>query len=259
MRIRKVIIALTATVLLATLAGVASAQSDTEEQPKWWGGIKAGINSSQFHGDAVAPWVVDPSVGRYLTGRVQDKVAGFVGGALVRVYISHWFGIQAEALYSQQGGDGTVSGEFAVELAPGNIVPGTVDGTLTIRMDYIELPLLASFEFPRENNVGFNVIVGPSFGYNVWTQATVLGTANVPLADGSTRVQDIDQEIGIDGAQNKWQISGVVGAALEFERKTQVLLLDVRYQFGVTSIASDQDTYNHTLSVTFGFMANFAN
>ena len=34
---------------------------------------------------------------------------------------------------------------------------------------------------------------------------------------------------------------------------------DVRYQFGVTSIASDQDTYNHTLSVTFGFMANFAN
>ncbi|MCK5405924.1 MAG: hypothetical protein KAJ37_00660, partial [Candidatus Krumholzibacteria bacterium] len=62
----------------------------------------------------------------------------------------------------------------------------------------------------------------------------------------------------IHGKINRWEVAGVIGAALEFEMSQSTVLLDVRYTFGVTSIdKGNKDVYNHVLSITIGFMAPF--
>jgi hypothetical protein len=235
--------------VLAATAGVAPAQH------KWKAGIKGGFNSSQFRGDPASPWVMKPAQGLYLDGNVGDKLSGVVVGGFFRRDIGDWFGLQLELLYSQQGGQGTVNGFMRLQAENNLWYTADIDGTLRVRMDYLEFPLLALFEFPSEDRVGFTVLLGPSFGYNSRAEAKIEGQASIPLQDGSNRVTHIDERIPIQGDINRWQISGVVGAALEFYMKSSIIVLDGRYQFGVTSISNDQSTYNHVFSLTIAFMA----
>jgi hypothetical protein len=123
---------------------------------KWEGGLKGGLNVSKFRGDAVAPWFIRPN--GWLSGSVHDEMAGFVGGALVRRQMTDRFAVQVEALYSQKGGDGTVYG-LAELVYPSNVVYlANISGTLTLRLDYVEFPLLAAFTFPAYDKVGFTVL-----------------------------------------------------------------------------------------------------
>jgi hypothetical protein len=255
MKDRLIGIAVTAAIIVAFAAGSAPAQD------KWYGGLKLGFNSSQFRGDAVAPLTYDPSGGYYITGTVADKLAGFIGGGFFRRDFGTWFALQLDLIYSQKGGEGPVNGVIQI-TEPSNVVyDGTVNGDLTVRMDYIEFPLLAVFRFPKdeEDHVGFTVEVGPAIGYNTRAAAQLTGSAEVPLPDNSTRVQNFDQEVPINGDINRWAVSGVVGAALEFYVSKQTIILEGRYQFDVTSITSDQDTYNHLFSLMLGFMAPMIN
>lgn len=250
-------IGIVVTIVVAVLLSAVSAPA----QDRWYGGLKFGFNSSQFRGDAVAPWVYDPSGGYYISGTVADKMPGFVGGGFFRRDIDTWFALQLDLLYSMKGGDGPVNGVLKVSF-PGNVqYDGVVNGELKVRMDYIELPLLAVFKFPREeeDRVGFTVGVGPSFGYNTRAEAQLTGTAEVTLPDNSKRVQNYDDRIPIHGDINRWAVSGVVGAGLEFFLAKQTIVLEGRYTFDVTSITSDQSTYNHVFSLMIGFMAPIVN
>ncbi len=255
MKIRMINIVVAAAVIIAVAAGSAPAQH------KWYGGLKFGFNSSQFRGDPVAPWVFNPSGGYYITGTVQDKLPGFIGGGFFRRDIGTWFALQLDLMYSMKGGEGPVSGVLRIEQPSNVVYDGVVNGDLKIRMDYIEFPLLAVFRFPKdtEDKIGFTVEVGPSIGYNTRAEAQLTGTAEVTLPDNSKRVQNFDERIPIQGDINRWAVSGVVGAALEFYLAKQTIILEGRYEFDVTSISSDQSTYNHVFSLMIGFMAPIIN
>jgi hypothetical protein len=257
MKIRIINIVVAAAVIIAVAAGSAPAQH------KWYGGLKLGFNSSQFRGDAVAPLVygVDESGGYYITGTVADKLFGFIGGGFFRRDFGDWFALELDLMYSMKGGEGPVNGVLQIEQPSSDPLDGVVNGELTLRMDYIEFPLLAVFVFPKdeEDNIGFTVEVGPCIGYNTRAEAQLTGTAEVSLSDGSKRVQNFDERIPIQGDINRWAVSGVVGAALEFYLTKQTIILEGRYQFDVTSISSDQDTYNHVFSLMIGFMAPITN
>jgi len=255
MKDRLISIVVTTAIILAVAAGSAPAQD------KWYGGLKFGFNSAQFRGDPVAPWVFNPSGGYYITGTVADKLAGFIGGGFFRRDFDTWFALELDLMYSMKGGEGPVNGVLKIPQTSGPDLDGTVNGDLTVRMDYIEFPLLAVFRFPKddEDKVGFTVEVGPSIGYNTRAEAQLTGSAEVTLADNSKRVQNFDERIPIHGDINRWAVSGVVGAALEFYLTKQTIILEGRYQFDVTSISSNQNTYNHVFSLMIGFMAPMTN
>jgi hypothetical protein len=250
MQFKMIHIALAAAGILSLTAGSAPAQHE------WYGGVKLGFNTSQFRGDAVAPLVYSPEGGYYVTGAVQDRRFGFIGGGFIRRDIGSWFSVQLDLLYSQKGGKGPVNGVIQVRPTVDVVYDGVVNGELKFRMDYIEVPLLAIFRFPRDtqDKVGFTVGVGPSVGYNTRAEAQLTGTAEVTLPDFSKRVQNYDERIPIHGNVNRWAVSGVGSAALEFYLAKQTILLEARYQFDVTSISEDQSTYNHSLSLMVGFM-----
>jgi hypothetical protein len=253
MRIRKVGIVLIVAVIGVAAGGSASAQSN---QSKWYGGLKLGFNSSQFRGDPVSQWVYNPSGGYHLNGAVADKLYGFIGGGFFRRDFSDWFALQLDLLYSMRGGQGPVSGNITVNY-PGNISDsGMVNGELQVRMDYIELPLLAFFRFPRDphDRSGFTVEVGPAVAYNSRAEAQLTGDVDVTLPDGP-RVVKFDQRIPIQGDINRWAVSGIVGAAVEIYLSKQTIILEGRYTFDVTSITDDQSSYNHVFSLMVAFMA----
>lgn len=250
MKVRMIGIVASAALIIAAAAGSVSAQH------KWYGGLKVGFNSSQFRGDPVAQWVYNPAGGYGLTGAVGDAIPGLIVGGFFRRDIDTWFALQLDLLYSMKGGEGPVNGVVRVDYPSGASDNGVVNGDLSVRMDYIEFPLLAVFRFPKDedDNTGFTVELGPSFGYNTRAEAQLTGQVEVEQPDGP-RVQNYDEKIPINGDINRWAVSGVVGAALEFYLTKQTIILEGRYTFDVTSITDDQNTYNHVFSLMIAFMA----
>jgi hypothetical protein len=251
MKTRFLLIVVLAVVLTGAVAG------DLAAQAKWNGGLRFGFNSSQFRGDNAARWVSTPNYS--IDGTVHDALSGAVVGAFTRYRTDGWFGMQLEVNYSMQGGDGTVTGT-AVKHFPSDVTYyGDLNGTLTVRMDYIEVPLLVMFALPSEDKVGFTPYLGPAFGYNTRTEAQIKGELRVPQPNNNDKVFQIDERISVGGGVNKWQVAGVVGAMLEFKMHSSIIQLDGRYTFGVTTVdkSNQKNIYNHTFSIVMAFMAPF--
>ncbi len=226
-------------------------------QAKWNGGLRFGLNSSQFRGDNAAAWISSPNYS--ISGTVHDAISGVVVGAFVRHRASERFGLQVELNYSQQGSDGTITGTMQKEFPSDVTYFGDINGTLTVRMDYIELPILAQYVLPSEDRVGLTAYLGPAFAYNTRTEAQIKGELRVPQPNLNDKVLQIDERIPAGGGVNKWQVAGVVGAMLEFEMTSSIIQLDGRYTFGVTTVdkSNQKNIYNHTFSIVMAFMAPF--
>jgi hypothetical protein len=251
MKIKYGLIAIAALLLVATMAGNPVAET------KWSGGLRFGLNSSQFRGDPAAGWVSGPNAS--ISGTAHDAMYGAAIGAFVRHQTGEHFGIQVEVNYSQQGGEGAVTGTVE-ESYPGNVTyEGVINGDLAVRMDYIEVPVLFLYAFPSEDRVGMTVYLGPAFGYNTRAEAQLTGEVRVPLPDGSDRVSNYDEKIPIGGGINNWQVAGVVGAALDFEMKSSIFSLEGRYTFGVTSVdnSNQSDIYNHVFTIAMVYKSMF--
>jgi hypothetical protein len=245
------------TMLVGVLTGTAA--GDLAARAKWNGGLRFGLNSSQFRGDNAAGWI--SSQDYYISGTVHDALAGAVVGGFVRHRTGDRFNLQLEVNYSQQGGDGTVTGTASKDY-PGNVTyTGDINGTLRVRMDYIEVPLLAMYVFPSEDRVGLTAYVGPAFAYNTRTEAQIKGDLRVPQPNLNDKVVNIDERIPVGGGVNNWQVAGVAGAMLEFQMSKSIIQLDGRYTFGVTTVdkSNHKNIYNHTFSIVMAFMAPFQN
>ena len=117
---------------------------------KWEVGVKGNVNGSKLRGDQVGFWVSQP--GLDVSGTVGDSKIGYGVGAYARMYTSDVFALQLEAWYYQKGGEGNVFGVIEVETGANTTMPGDVEGKLTVHLDYVEVPLLAVFVFPADED-----------------------------------------------------------------------------------------------------------
>jgi hypothetical protein len=251
MKARFLVTTVTVMLALCVVAG------DLAAQEKWKGGLRFGLNTSQFRGDNAAGWVSGPNYS--VSGALHDALAGAALGAFVRHQTWEHVGIQMEVNYSQQGGDGSITGTVQMDF-PGNVrYTGDINGTLRVRMDYIEVPLLLVYALPSEDRVGLTAYIGPAVGYNSRAEAQLTGEVRVRLPDGSNRISNYDERIPVGGGVERWQLAGVVGAMLEFEMTSSIIQVDGRYTFGVTTVdkSGASDIYNHTFTIGMAFMAKF--
>ena len=157
-------------------------------------GPKLGVNLSDFSGDVEE--AIDSG---------SDMKAGFCGGAFLAWAISDWFTFQPEFLYSQKGAD-----------AEG------YDGT--IRLNYIEFPLLAMLTIPMEGRFTPNVFVGPSIAFNIKAEASSGGVS-----------LDIKDEI------SSTDIGIVFGAGVKVaEIGPGAITADIRYTMGLTNFLDSE-------------------
>ena len=147
-----------------------------------------------------------------------DNRSGFVVGVLFSRPLRSRVDLQVEALYSQKGAKITDS-EFDFEER--------------IRLGYIEIPVLANFLVASTDRASVHVLAGPTFGF-------LVNSESVEEFDGE-EFEDPD----FDDAVKSFDAGFAIGAAV----KTGQLVFDLRYTFGLTNIAENEDDEDDDFSV----------
>jgi hypothetical protein len=162
---------------------------------------------------------------------LTDSRNGLALGGFVTIPVNEMFMIQPEALFMMKG-DREDAG----------------DATAKVKLNYIEVPVLAKVSFMPQAAANPSIFVGPSIGFNTTAKMEVEGTGT-PL-DGEMDVKDNTKSIDF----------GVVfggGLDIPVGDGGQTVGFDVRYTLGLTDIndttGDDTEVKNGTLTVMGSF------
>ena len=141
-----------------------------------------------------------------------DSKTGFVGGGFVTLGLGSLFALQPELLYSQKGFQAEESGQSA-----------------QLGTNYIEIPVLLKAQF-KLAMLRPAVYAGPVVSFETSCDVSVSGVS----------VECNDDEGFVDRKKNEW--GAVFGANLDFIVGPVILILDARYQLGLTNLADAPDS-----------------
>lgn len=174
--------------------------------------------------------LADLAGGQDAFGDSQSKTRnGFVVGAFLAFPLGDTIALQPEALFAQKG----AGFDFA-------------DVDTTLKLDYVEVPLLLKARFGSDGALRPYLFAGPYAGFR--TKAEVEVDAG---DDGSSTDSLEDETKSVD-------YGVVAGAGLEIPAGSGAFLLEGRYARGLTTIASDDvesedSVENSVWSLLIGF------
>lgn len=197
---RLIQIALVITVALALATVSANAQMPIKF------GFKGGVNIANVTGGD--------------SGGYESK-SGIMGGLFASLSLGSGLSLQPELLYVQKGAKRTAEDSAS-------------SGTLTLQMNYIEIPVLIKYGFKSGGAVTPCLFAGPAFGFNKSSKTEVEGTLMGIPASG-----DVDNynEVSSD-------LSFVLGGGVDFSLGTAKLTLELRYTSGTKVLWEDVDIDN---------------
>jgi hypothetical protein len=178
-------------------------------------GPKAGLGISSFWGkDAKVP---EDSLGLDGSARV-----GFAGGGVFAAAFNEYVAGQLEVLYVMKGkkysGSVTMLG-----------VTATTESTM--KLDYLEMPVLLKVSFPVTPVFKPSLFVGPSFAFLLsakgWSKATVQNVTH-------------DTTVDIKDENNTFDVGLAMGAGAEIKAGPGSIVFDIRYTLGF--ITNDKET-----------------
>ncbi len=170
--------------------------------------------------------VADVSTNVVDVSDLVDSKTGFVGGGFVTLGLGSLFAVQPELLYSQKGFNAEEGGLSA-----------------QLNTNYIEIPVLLKAQF-KLAMLRPAVYAGPVVSFET--------TCNLDLL-GVTFDCDDDDE-GFD-QRKKTDWGAVFGANLDFFLGPLTLILDGRYQLGLTNLADDPEGNDEIKTRVWQFMA----
>jgi hypothetical protein len=166
---------------------------------------------------AVGSLNIQPRVGMNIANMTKsdgaDSRIGLVAGAELEYQISDIFSLSGGVLYSQQGCK--VSDEGVKS---------------TMKLDYINIPILANVYVVK--NLAVKVGIQPGFNVNSSVKAS---------AKGASAEVDLDAKT--------FDFSIPVGLSYEFSN----VVLDARYNFGVTKVFDGSDSCNSVFQIALGY------
>lgn len=171
-------------------------------------GVKGGLNIASADVSAVG-FNVSP-----------DSRPGVLVGAFMGADFHEYFGMQVEGLYVQKG---ATLNQFGLDL--------------DLRLDYIEIPILARANIRANEDTRFHVLAGPAFAFTV---------------DKSFDIEDLG--FGFDTVEMRsWDAGIAVGGAVTFRR----LMVDARYTFGLVNVNDTAEEFlevkNRAFALTVGW------
>lgn len=180
-------------------------------------GVMGGVNLAKVSGDDVDG---------------LDSRTGFMGGVFITFHLTNAFGIEPEALYSQRG----------ASMDDGSGVDAT------IKMDYIDIPVLLRFDIPVVGPIRPFFVAGPAFG--IQTKCSIAAEGGGVSASVDCDQFDEDPEANIDN--KSFDLSGVFGAGLDFRLGSRTLMVGARYQHGFSDVVKDASAKSRTWSIVAG-------
>lgn len=151
-----------------------------------------------------------------------DQRIGFVGGLFMVWPATGNAALQVEALYSQKGT--SLDNE---------------EGKGALKLDYLEVPILARFSSAPATKASFHIFGGPSLGFKMRAHGT-----------GDFADNGDDQDVGDD--VETFDFGLIVGAGVDFSHMT----LDARQNWGLSNVnkdpGDDEGVKTRTFSVMLG-------
>jgi outer membrane protein W len=152
---------------------------------------------------------------------------GGTGGVFMRYALSDIFAVQPEVLFAMKG---------AKYEAEGLKSQG--------KINYIEIPLLVRATMPNESKMKPSVFLGPAI--------------SILLSNKITNGEEID----IKDATKSSDIGLVAGAGIEYMLEKGCVLVDARYEMGLSSIMKKSDgeqreVKNRVISIMVGYGMKF--
>jgi hypothetical protein len=187
-------------------------------------GVRGGVNFASFSEDVFTPVFEDADMG-FMVG-VDVAVFG-------KIALTDAFSVQPEFHWTQKGIKSTMTTQ------------DNMDVEMTLRYNYLELPVLARADFGTET-VSFNIFAGPSAGYAL--DGKYIGK-NVPFGGESPSSGDFEEELewdtefGDNGIKdNRWDFSAVAGLGVEYDLGSVKILLDSRYTYDFNDFVKYEET-----------------
>lgn len=174
---------------------------------------------------AVGSITLQPKVGMNVANLTEfdntDSRIGLAAGAELEYQVSDIFSLSAGALYSMQGAkyDQTILNQ---------------DIRTTTKLDYINVPIMANVYVVK----GLAVKLGIQPGFNVNSKQTF---------SGKTVLGDIDKKYELDAKSVDFSIP--VGLSYEYNN----VVLDARYNWGLTKVFDGSDAKNSVFQITLGY------
>ncbi len=189
--------------------------------------LSAGAFAQQDAGTVTVQPKVGMNVANYASSEDSDPRVGLAVGAEFEYQISKMLGVSAGVMYSMQGAKSTQ--RTTIPYGP------SVKATLTAKTDYINIPILANVYVFK----GLALKVGVQPGFNV-SSRYVISSQGVDL---SGSLSDIDVDV------KAFDFAIPVGISYEYKN----IVLDARYNIGVTKIVENDDSKNRVFQITLGY------
>lgn len=178
---------------------------------------------------AVGSWSFQPKVGMNVADLTKtdgfDARIGLALGAEAEYQLTDLFSLTGGVMYSQQGTKW--SGNMEID-------DFSVDGTATLKLDYINVPILANVYVAK----GLAVKLGVQPGFLVNDQVKI-------KAMGHSVTKDLPSDEGV----KTFDFSIPVGVSYEYKN----VQLDARYNWGLTNVTKDGDAKNSVFQFTLGY------
>ncbi len=153
----------------------------------------------------------------------KKSAHGIQAGASFQAGITPGFSFVSELYFIKKGG----------KLKPNN--PFSVNES-NLRLNTLELPVLARFHFGK-----VYINAGPSIAYNL---------------SGKKRADDLSTKLSFANSSEGFKRfdAGVqMGGGVELPFKQRRIALDIRYNYGLTNVAYDQEIHNRAVMVSVHF------
>jgi hypothetical protein len=160
---------------------------------------------------------------------------GFCAGLFVGKNLSGVFGLRGEVLYTRKGAKNSqlATNEDAVNL-------GEVE--FVFNVDYLEIPLLATFTFSTSSSVRPMFFLGPAVDFELSSSVDSKYTGGVDYPfqanDGMETLSSVD-------------LSLIFGGGMDIDAGGKIINIQVRYVMGMKEIY--YTAKNKTLSIMAGF------
>ena len=153
----------------------------------------------------------------------KKSTNGIQAGVSFQAGITHGFSLVSELYFMRKGGKLKANSPLSANES-------------TLRLNTIELPVLARFHFGK-----FYMNAGPSIAY------TLSGYRKID--DQSTKLSFNNS---IEGFK-RFEAGIQMGGGFEFPVRQRRISLDIRYNYGLTNISYDKEIYNRAVMISVHF------
>lgn len=173
-----------------------------------------------FAQNAVGQITIQPKVGLNIANVTDaddaDARIGLAAGAEFEYGVTDMIGVSAGLVYSMQG----------YKFSEGNV-------DTTVKLDYLNVPILA------------NVYVAPGLAVKLGVQPGFKLSSKVKMEGSGISIEGESDDDGVKG----FDLAFPVGVSYQYQN----IVLDARYNWGVTKIMDDVDSKNSVFQITLGY------